>query len=152
MACAVAKEKIWQASAAGRTIPEGWALDRQGEPTTDPDEALASEVLLPFGGHKAVGLAMAHEILTSVLFAGELFTGEGTGFRPIENPMRVTQYFQAIDISFVGPVEEFRARLDAMMAKLRSSRRRPDTEQIFLPGERGFHEMARRRKEGIPVR
>jgi len=151
MACAAAKEKIFQAAAEGRKIPENWALDVDGNPTTDPHAALASQVMLPFGGHKAVGLAMAHELLTSVLFGGELFTGAGTGFRPYDNPMRVTQYFQAIDVAAFTSLESFRSRMDAMIAALRHSRRRPNVDRIFVPGERGFLEREKRLAEGIPA-
>src|SRR3546814_3439012 len=90
-------------------------------------------------------MAMAHEVLTSVLFGGDLFTGEGTGFRPYDNPMRVTQHFQAIDVAFFTPLEEFRSRMDAMIQSLRTSRRRPGVDRIYVPGERGFREMKDRK-------
>lgn len=151
MACAVAKEKIFQAAAEGRHIPDTWALGMDGEPTTDPDTALVSQVLMPFGGHKAVGLAMAHEVLTSVLFGGDLFTGAGTGFRPYANPMHVTQYFQAIDVGAFTSLERFKARMDAMIQSLRHSHRRPGVDRIYVPGERGFLEMERRRRDGVPI-
>ncbi|MBI4182980.1 MAG: Ldh family oxidoreductase [Proteobacteria bacterium] len=151
MACATAKEKIWQAADEGRPIPDSWALGRDGRPTTDPKEALASGVLLPFGGYKAFGMAVAHEVLTGILFGGDIFTGDATGFRPYETLMRVSQYFQAINIEWFMPLEEFRTRMDVMIRAIKGSKLRPGVERVYLPGERGFLEMELRRHRGIPI-
>src|SRR3546814_8452259 len=70
---------------------------------------------------------------------------------PYDNPMRVTQHFQAIDVAFFTPLEEFRSRMDAMIQSLRTSRRRPGVDRIYVPGERGFREMKRLRRDGVPV-
>jgi LDH2 family malate/lactate/ureidoglycolate dehydrogenase len=150
-ACTVAREKIRVAAIEGRPISEGWALDEQGNPTTDAAKALASGIQLPFGGYKAFGLGVAHEIMTSVLAGGPLFTGTGSGFVPFDNPYHASQYVQAINITAFGPLDEFRARMDEMVRAIRSAELRPGVERIYLPGERGHEEMARRRVDGIPV-
>lgn len=152
MACAMAaREKVRQAAAEGQPIPLGWALDRTGNPTTDANEAVASGVQLPFGGYKAFGLSMAHEILTSVLSGGDLFTGKGSGHRPYDNFFNASHYFQAIDISFFGDPDEFRNRVDRMIREVRSSAPRPGVAHIYSPGDRGFLEMEKRRKQGVLV-
>ena len=148
----VAKEKIRQALAEGRPLPDNWALGRDGMPTTDPREALASGVLLPFGGYKAFGIGAAHEILTSVLCGGDLFTGQGSGFTPPDNPYRGSQFFQAINIEWFMPVAEFRSRLDSMIQNLRDTPLAAGHDAVYVPGERGFRQMADRRLHGIPVR
>jgi LDH2 family malate/lactate/ureidoglycolate dehydrogenase len=150
-ACTVAREKVRVAATEGRPIPLGWALDAEGAPTTDAAKALASGIQLPFGGYKAFGLGVAHEVLTSVLAGGALFTGTGTGFVPYDNPYHASQYVQAIDISAFGPLDEFRDRMDRMIREIRSAKPRPGVARVFLPGERGFEEMARRRADGVPV-
>jgi LDH2 family malate/lactate/ureidoglycolate dehydrogenase len=150
-ACTVAREKIRVAAIEGRPIPLGWALDADGNPTIDAAKALASGIQLPFGGYKAFGLGVAHEILTSVLAGGPLFTGTGSGFVPFDNPYHASQFVQAIDISAFGPLDEFRARMDEMIRAIRKVELRPGVECIYLPGERGHEEMARRRVDGIPV-
>ena len=68
---AVSRGRIKLAEVAGEPIPLGWALDGDGRPTTDPTAALAG-ALLPFGGYKASGLALAVEGMTGVLAGGEL--------------------------------------------------------------------------------
>jgi len=152
MACTMAaREKVRQAAAEGLPIPPGWALDRAGNPTTDANEAVASGVQLPFGGYKAFGLSMAHEILTSALSGGDLSTGKGSGHRPYDNFFNASHYFQAIDVSFFGDADEFRGRVDRLVREVRSAQPRPEVERIFSPGDRGFLEMERRRKQGVPV-
>ncbi len=151
MACSVAREKVRLAALEGRPIPLGWALDRAGNPTTDATEGLASGIQPSFGGYKTFGMAMAHEILTSVLAGGDLFTGAGSGFVPYDNPYRASQYFEAIDISAFGDPHEFRGRVDRMMREVRSAQPRSGVERIYIAGERGFLEMEARRRDGIPV-
>jgi LDH2 family malate/lactate/ureidoglycolate dehydrogenase len=68
---AVSRGRIKLAELAGEAIPVGWALDGSGRATTDPAAALAG-ALLPFGGYKGYGLALAVEVLTSVLAGGDL--------------------------------------------------------------------------------
>jgi LDH2 family malate/lactate/ureidoglycolate dehydrogenase len=69
MACsAAARGHILLARREGRGIPEGWAVDEAGEPTTDPQRALRG-ALLPAGGHKGMGIAMLVEVLAAALGA-----------------------------------------------------------------------------------
>ncbi|AEV37095.1 malate/L-lactate dehydrogenase family protein [Pseudovibrio sp. FO-BEG1] len=79
----VARGKIMAAQRTGKTIPEGWALDAEGQPTTDPDAALAG-TMIPIGEAKGAALAMMIEILAAGLCgtafgfeASSLFSGEG---------------------------------------------------------------------------
>ncbi|MFB3818336.1 MAG: Ldh family oxidoreductase [Candidatus Methylomirabilales bacterium] len=151
MACATAKEKIFQAQERGERIPPTWALDREGNPTSDPGEVLQGGVLLPFGGYKAFGLAMAHEVLTALLTGGPLFNGGSTGFLPYEGPMNVSQYLQAIDIRWFVPLAEFRARMDELIRAVKASALRPGVQRVYVPGEQGFLEEQRRRRDGVPL-
>jgi LDH2 family malate/lactate/ureidoglycolate dehydrogenase len=151
MACATAKEKVVQAKERGETIPATWALGPDGNPTTDPASALASGVLLPFGGYKAFGLGVAHEILTSVLMGGQLFNGGWGEFVPYDKPMNVSIYLQAINIEWFAPLAEFTRQMDTLIRTIRASARRPGVERVYVPGERGFVEEQRRLREGIPL-
>jgi len=151
MACATAKEKIFQAKERGEPIPPTWALGLDGNPTTDPAAALASGILLPFGGYKAFGLGVAHEVLTSVLMGGHLFNGGWGEFMPYDKPMNVSIYLQAINIEWFVPLAEFKRQMDTVIRTIKASALRPGVERIYVPGERGFLEEQRRRKEGIPL-
>lgn len=152
MACSVsAMEKVFQAQEQGEQIPLGWAIDRDGNETTDPEKALASRAILGIGGYKGFGLALAHEVLTCVLMGGPLFGGGATAFIPYEAPMNISQYFQAINIEWFTPLNEFRQRMDELVRQVKSSKLRPGFDRVYLPGERGFLEQEVRLKNGIPV-
>jgi LDH2 family malate/lactate/ureidoglycolate dehydrogenase len=146
-----AVERIVQARDEGKPIPPGWALDSDGNDTTDPAKALQSLALLPFGGYKAFGLALVHEMLTSVLAGGPLFAGAATGFLPYDNPMNTSYAMLAIDISAFQPVAEFERRMEEMIGKVKSSRLRDPGSIIRYPGERSFETLARSEKAGVTL-
>jgi LDH2 family malate/lactate/ureidoglycolate dehydrogenase len=151
MACTIAVEKVRQAGAEDKPIPPEWALGLDGNPTTDAKEALEAYTFLPFGGYKAFGLGVAHEMLTSVLCGGGLFTRPGDGFRPFDDVYNCCQYFEAINIEWFLPVAEFRQRMDAMIRQIKDTPLRSGFDALYLPGERGMREMAVRRRDGIPI-
>lgn len=146
-----AMEKIRQALSEEKPIPDNWALGHDGNVTTDPAIALETGTLLPFGGYKAFGIGAYTEVLTSVLCGGDLFTGKGTGFRPFDNLYRCSQLFQAINIEFFMPLDEFKARMDQMIRTIRDTPLRPGFDSVYLPGERGFRTMPKRGSSGIPT-
>lgn len=151
MACTeAAVEKIVRAHERGEPIPEGWALDAEGNPTTDAGEALKSLALLPFGGHKAFNLAVVHEILTSVIAGGELFAGEATGFKPYDAPMNTSYSMIAIDLSAFQPLADFEARMEQVIARLKAGGR-PGAPEPLHAGERSLATLAERRRTGIPL-
>ena len=90
--------KITRAADEGQTIPEGWALDDQGQPTTDPEQARTGS-LLPIGGHKGYGLAMAIEAITALLPGGNLSTSVLSWISQTAQPMNANFTAIALDIS-----------------------------------------------------
>jgi len=152
MACTtVAMERVFQAHEAGLPIPNDWALDEEGNPTTDPAKALLSQLILPFGGYKAVGLALGHEVLTSILMGGALFGGGSTGFIPFSGKMNVSQHIMAINIDFFDDLESFKERMDEAHRQLKASKLRAGVTEVFMPGERGILEEKARLKAGLPL-
>ncbi len=151
MANTIAVEKVRQAGAEDQPIPDTWALGHDGNPTTDPKEALEAYTFLPFGGYKAFGLGTAHEILTGVLCGGGLFTRPGTGFRPFDNVYNCCQLFEAINIEWFMPLDVFKERMDRMVETIKDTPLRPGFDTLYVPGERGFEELARRSRDGIPL-
>jgi LDH2 family malate/lactate/ureidoglycolate dehydrogenase len=150
MAVSVAMEKIRQADERNQSVPVGWGIDVEGRDTTDPKDILASKALLPIAGPKGFGLGLAHEILTCVLMGGHLFGGGGTGFRPYANPMNVSQFFEAINVDWFMPLDEFRARMDEAMETVNSIPPRPGFDRVYYPGEHSFLEEGRRKMDGVP--
>ena len=153
----VAVGKLVVASRWGKPIPEGWALDDRGRPTTDPLVALKHRLLSPLGGsrelggHKGYGLGVMVDILSGVLNGavyGDLFERSDMKARQVHN---AGHCFAAVDPSRFRPLEEFKRDMDDMLEALRSSPRAEGQERIYVAGEPELESEQRRRKDGIPL-
>ena len=142
--------KILNAQFHGRTtIPEHWAMDSEGVPTTDTQTALQG-LLMPLGGYKGSGLAMMAEILCAVLSGGAMSTELG-GIRVQGQPMRTSQMFLAIDVARFMPVDEFARRMQALVAMTKSSRAAKGFDEVLVAGEPEWRIEQQRRRDGIPL-
>ncbi len=133
---AVAMGKIRLADASGAPIPEGWATDADGNPTTDPAAAIKG-MLLPAGGAKGFGLALLIDLLCGGLSSGAI----GDMVRPLYGdpaiPYRCAHLFVAIDISAFLPVAVFAKTAESLAQKIRGGRRvAPDGPAPRVPGDR----------------
>lgn len=143
--------KLEQALLRGeKTIPYGWAVDREGVPTTDLEEALKG-LLMPLGGYKGTGLAMMVEILTGVLAGGPVYGTQVTGVRHRGRPMRCNHAFIAIDVARFLPLDQFYQRMEAWIRDVKSAAPAKGYDEVLVAGEpeRRFEEQ--RRREGIPI-
>jgi LDH2 family malate/lactate/ureidoglycolate dehydrogenase len=146
----VALGKILNAQNHGRTtIPEGWAMDSEGVPTTDTETAL-NGLLMPLGGYKGSGLAMLAEILCAVLSGGAMSTELG-GIRVKGQPMRTSQLFLAIDVGRFMPLNEFERRMQKLVAMTKSSKTAQGYDEILVAGDPEWRSEVQRRREGIPL-
>ncbi len=137
--------RINSAASKGEKIPAGWALDEEGNPTTDPQAALRG-ALLPFGGYKGYGLAVAVELLSSVLLGAEWSSRIKVVFHT-EGGL----YVQAVDVSHFRPFDEYLGDLEAVLRNIKSSGRGDAEHEVFLPGEKEALNLAERSKRGIPL-
>jgi len=146
----VAGGKIMLARNAGQPIPEGWAVDGAGNPTTDPNVALTEGMLMPIGGAKGYGLAIVLDMLCGMLTGADYACHLGKQSDPTrcEN---AGHFFIAIKIGDFVPIEEFRARTVGMIEELRGSNRAAGTDRIYLPGEIEWERKQERLAEGIPL-
>ncbi len=146
----VAGGKIFRASINGQpTIPAGWALDRNGIPTTDTAEAMKG-MLMPLGGYKGSGLAFLVEILCGVLSGGAVSTELG-GIRWRGTRTRTSQNFLAIDVSRFLPLEEFDARMQQLVAHVKAAAPAPGYDEVLVAGEPEWRTEEVRRAQGIPI-
>ena len=147
MASAVAAAgKLKQAQREGAPIPEGWALDKTGAPTTDP---AAAAIALPIGGPKVAGLGLMFECLTSVLAGAPLLAAMvGPGKKPFHMQ---SEMVIAIDVARFRDREDYAADVDALAEVVHGLPRAEPAEAIRLPGERGEAEARRRAAEGVPL-
>jgi len=148
MATAVAAfGRITQARLAGQPIPPGWALAKDGSPTTDP---AAADIMLPLGGPKGSGLALMFECLTGLIPAAPILSRLVMGTAP-KRPNAQNAMLIAIDIARFRPLDEFRHDVDDLASMLKGLPRGPDVDEVLLPGERGQRTEAARLRDGVPL-
>lgn len=145
---ATAHGKIRVYHQKGEPIPDGWAYDAEGRPTTDA--ALALDGLIqPIGGHKGIGLAIMSGMLATLLSGAAYGTELGN---MVDGPRAGADghIFVALDIEAFRPLGEVRDRVDAIARQIRDGRRaRPDVP-LYPPG--GLeHELEQAYAEGIPL-
>lgn len=146
MALAVAAYgKIVLAARKGMKIPEGWALDSEGKPTTDPREAMKG-YLLPIGKYKGLGLAIVIDILSSIAI-GAPYGLKITTKAPYTQGGFVTL---ALDIGLFRDREEFIRDINEYIKTLKSLPRDPGIE-ILMPGEPEARCYKERLVKGIPI-
>jgi len=140
----VAEGKMRVARNRGKQVPEGWIIDAEGHPTTDPHDLYEGGALLPFGGHKGYGLALFIDIL------GGILTGTGCTAMPDYDGGNGT-FVMAIDIQNFCPLAEFQASVDQVFAAVKEVPLAPSFEEILIPGEIEYRTQAQREREGVFV-
>lgn len=146
---AVARGKLYLARQRGEPIPEGWAIDAEGRPTTDPVAGIAGNIL-PFAGHKGYGISVMMDVLSGVL-SGSGFGAEVTGPYMREGRSRVGHLALALDIARFRPLAAFEADMERMIAGLKSAPRAEGVAEILYPGEPEAQAEARHRAEGVAL-
>jgi len=142
-----AQGRITRARELDEELPDGLAVDAQGRPTTDPAAALAGS-LLPMGGPKGSGLALAISLL-AVLFAGADSDDQMASFyKDFDRPQNAGHIFIAIEASRLGDPGQ---RLDAIIERLVALRPVNGASAVHYPGEVGARLARARRQSGIPV-
>jgi (2R)-3-sulfolactate dehydrogenase (NADP+) len=140
----VARGKIMVAAQKGESIPQGWALDRDGKPTTDPKSALEGS-MLPAGGVKGAMLALIVESLACAL-TGAAFGFEADSFFVEEgNRPRIGQAFLAIDPGALAGRERYLERIETLVAAMLSD------PGVRLPGARRLALRQRAEREGVEI-
>lgn len=145
----VARGKIRRAARLKESIPDGWAFDRDGRPTTDPAEALKG-TLMPIGGPKGYGLALIIDVLAGIL-SGSRCGPEIRSFHQLEGPTGVGVFTLAVEIERFMPLEQFTTLFQHYLASIRGSRKAKDVVRIYLPGEIEYEKEQQSLKEGIEV-
>ena len=126
-----ARGKILVALNEGRAIPDGWAVDASGQPTTDPVAALAGG-LLPMGGHKGYVLSVMVDMLAAIL-PGAAFLTDVASPRDAGATQDIGHLFMALDIAQIMPLDVFKQRVARYSEMLKASPTRG--EEVLLPGE-----------------
>ncbi len=134
----------------GEPMPEGWMMDRQGKPLTDPKRA-SEGFLLPIGGPKGYGLALMFGLLAGTL-NGAAFGKDVVDFNADSKSLTNTGHtIIAVNIAAFSDVAAFKRSVDDIWEQMKSSPRLPGVDEIRLPGERSGKIYEDRVAEGVPI-
>jgi len=146
---AVARGKIYLARQRGELIPQGWALDSDGVPTTDPAAAIEG-IIQPMAGHKGYAISVVMDVLSGVL-SGSGIGPEVAGPYQAERRSQAGHLLIALNIEAFQPLSAFNARMEAMIEGLHAAPLAKGTERILYPGELEAGNDARFRTEGLTL-
>ena len=133
----------------GLELEEGWALDADGHPTTDPLAAIDG-LLRPIGGYKGASLALIMGILSSML-SGAAYGTELGNMEVGPEAGKDGHFFMAINIEFFVDPEEFTGRVDRAIQQVHNTRKAPGVDRIWMPGEREYATRKKNSENGIPL-
>ena len=142
--------KVKTKAQRGEMTPEGWMMDRQGNPLTDPKRA-SEGFLLPIGGYKGYGLALILGMLAGNL-NGAAMGKDVVDFNNDDTSVTNTGHaIVAINIEAFQPLAEFRQGMDTLIRDIRNSQKLPGVDRIRLPGEGTHTARTERGRLGVPM-
>jgi L-2-hydroxycarboxylate dehydrogenase (NAD+) len=145
-----ARKKVRQALSRGDSLPPGWALDKEGNPTTDPKAALEG-VLLPFGGMKGSAITLLLDIFSGVLSGAEF---GGRVLSVLTNQERESgngNFMLVLKVGAFMSALEFKARMDEELVRLRALQPVGGVKEVIYPGFKEHFIEEERRARGIPL-
>ncbi len=142
--------KIRLKAQRGESMPEGWMIDREGKPLTDPKRA-SEGFLLPIGGPKGYGLALMIGLLAGTL-NGAAFGREVVDYTvDSKTPSNTGQSIIAVNIAAFVDVQSFKQQVDEVWGVMKSSPTLPGFDEVRLPGERSEQIYRERMARGVPI-
>lgn len=141
---AMAHGDVQIAARAGRPLPDGVGVDRDGFPTNSPGQVLDGGALCTFGGHKGSALAMMVEILAAALTGGNFSFGFDWSGHPGAKTPRTGQLLIVIDPSKQAG-SNFASRIETLVRAMK------DAGQVRLPGERRYAQRADAERNGVSL-
>jgi LDH2 family malate/lactate/ureidoglycolate dehydrogenase len=146
----VARAKIRNAFKAGQTIPDTWATDAKGVPTTSPKEALDG-FLLPIGGHKGYGIALWVDMLAGMLSGAAYLTHVKSWLDEPDLPQNLGHFFILINTQMLGNTDWLAQKMNDFASILHDSEPADPTRPVIVPGEIELNKMNHCLEHGIPM-
>lgn len=143
----VARGKIYLARNKRQPIPEGWAINAEGAPTTDPQEAIDG-IILPMAGHKGYAIAAMVDMLSGVLTGSGFLSSVHSPYKTAEKS-NCGHFVMALNIEAMQPLAQFNARMEQWVAEVKSVPLAQGHDKVFYPGEIEAKNDARNRAQGI---
>lgn len=144
-----ARGKIHKALRRGEPIPDDWALDAEGNRTTDPAAALDGGVMLPMGGPKGSALAIMMDVFSGV-FSGAAYAGHVAGPYDPSRPGDVGHFILVMKPDLFVTAQDFKARMSYLYDRVTGSEKMAGVDRIYFPGEMEIVRQNERLKSGIP--
>jgi len=144
----VAKGAVILAEEEGESIPEEWALDESGEPTTDPE---AFHALRPVGGPKGYGLAFVIDVLCGALLDTAVGEDVATLYDDESAPQGLGHMVAAVDVEAFAERDGYERRIASLVEGLSAARPAGGFDEVLLPGEPEARTREERLAEGIPL-
>lgn len=145
----VARGKIRKAARNGETIPDTWAMDGDGNFTTDPNAALKG-CLLPMGGPKGSAIALFVDIISGLL-SGSRYGQDLKSFHAPEGSTGVGAALTVINIENFMPLAAFKGLMQDYIKKMKGLKKAKGFGEIFLPGEIEQGKEKKARQDGIAL-
>jgi ureidoglycolate dehydrogenase (NAD+) len=146
----VARAKIRNALKRGESIPDTWATDAGGRPTTDPQAALDG-FLLPIGGHKGYGLALMVDLFAGLLSNAAYLTHVKSWVDAPDEPQNLGHFFILIDCNRLGSTQWLADRMNDFAAILHGSQPVDAARPVIVPGEIELAKLVSQRREGLSL-
>ncbi len=141
--------KIKVLAQRGESMPEGWMVDREGNPLTDPTRQ-SEGLLLPSGGAKGYGLAMAIGLIAGTLNSAAFGKDVVNFTKEAATPTNTGQFVAAISIKAFADVDTFKKSVDAIFVLFRDSDHFPGGDPVRIPGQERGSIRREREENGIP--
>jgi L-2-hydroxycarboxylate dehydrogenase (NAD+) len=142
--------KVKTKAKKGELMPEGWMVDRQGQPLLDPQRA-DEGFLLPIGGYKGYGLALIVGLLAGTLQGAAMGKQVIDFNKDFVSTTNTGQAILVIDLRAFGDPAFFKAAVDTVVRDIRNSERMPHVDRIWLPGEQSHQRRLHNQAHGIPL-
>lgn len=146
----VARGKITLARKNNQEIPIGWAISKEGYPTTDPIEA-GEGLVLPVGGPKGYGLAFFVEVLSGLLTGAAFGPYISSLYKDLNKSQNVGQFFLVMRADLFEELASFKDRMDQMIREIRNIPLAHGYDRIYLPGEIEYERSKKLAVEGMPL-
>jgi LDH2 family malate/lactate/ureidoglycolate dehydrogenase len=146
----VAKGKIVMATKTKSQIPEEWAVDSRGLPTTDPHAAIEGSIR-PIADYKGYGLSVIISMISSVISNAAIGSTLKDIYGNFTEPLAIGHSFAAIDLDYLTDIDEFKRNMDREIGFIKNSRKAAGSDEIFLPGEREARNYQRQMQNGIDM-
>lgn len=159
---AAANGKLEIAQRTGKAIPDGWIIDKNGNPSTNPHELKEGGSLVPLGSdvehgsHKGFGLGATADILSAVL-SGANYGPWVPPFVAFLDPpadpvgLGIGHFLGAMRVDGFRPVNEFKTNMDNWIHRFKSAKTISPNQKVIIPGEPEFEAEQERKTKGIPL-